>query len=134
VESGKFELSVPKKTPLGADQPRANFWTTPFPFWDMEVRDAGLFGDLKQSGLVIFKGDLNYRKLTGDVKWPSTTPFETAIGPLGGSFPILSLRTNKADVAVGLDQETIDRVEKEDPKWRVNGKYALISFMNQNQS
>jgi hypothetical protein len=55
VESGKFELSVPKKTPLGADHPRANFWTTPFPFWDMEVRDPVLFGELKQSGLVIFK-------------------------------------------------------------------------------
>lgn len=45
-------------------------------------------------------------------------------GPLAGSFPLLSLRTNKADVAVGLDEEVLKKTEAKDPKWRVNGKYV----------
>jgi damage-control phosphatase, subfamily III len=61
-------------------------------------------------------------RLTGDVKWPVSTPFETAIGSLAGSFPILSLRTNKADVAVGIDQAIADELDNRGEKWRVNGR------------
>ncbi|KAI6045873.1 hypothetical protein EDC04DRAFT_2515201, partial [Pisolithus marmoratus] len=64
-----------------------------------------------------------YCRLTGDVKWPVTTPFATALGPLAGSFPILSLRTNKADVVVGISQDVADRLDEKDQGWRVNGKY-----------
>jgi hypothetical protein len=87
-----------------------------------------------------------FRRLTGDVKWPAGTPFATALGtmrasplplsistligycsgPLSGSFPILSLRTNKADVVVGVDQAVADRLDastdEKEKKWRVNGK------------
>jgi damage-control phosphatase, subfamily III len=43
------------------------FWTAPGSFWRMPHWEKGLFEDLKESELVLFKGDLNYRKLTGDV-------------------------------------------------------------------
>ena len=49
-------------------------------------------------------------------------------GPLAGSFPLLSLRTNKADVAVGVDQDVADKLDARGEKWRVSGKYALISW------
>lgn len=69
-----------------------------------------------------------------------TTPFETAVGTLdtsksefglplipplgsfGGAFPILSLRTNKADVVVDVPQEVADKLDAAGEKWRVNGK------------
>ncbi|KAF9074499.1 hypothetical protein BDP27DRAFT_1317209 [Rhodocollybia butyracea] len=133
LSEGTFSLSVPKETALsggsGGSQSMAGFWTTPVPYWDMEPHDPKLYEFLKSSDLVIFKGDLNYRKLTGDIRWPALTPFDEALGPLAGSFPLLSLRTNKADVAVGLDSEVLARTEAKDPKWRVNGKFALISFL-----
>ena len=43
------------------------FWTAPGSFWRMPAVRSELVEDLKESELVIFKGDLNYRKLTGDV-------------------------------------------------------------------
>jgi hypothetical protein len=70
-------------------------------------------------------------------------------GPLAGAFPLLSLRTNKADVVVGVDRAVAARLDasedEAEKKWRVSGKcvrvgpvcaraligvrrYALISF------
>ncbi|CAL1697864.1 unnamed protein product [Somion occarium] len=129
IDSGVFSLSVPLDTPLGAPNSKADFWTSSRPYWDLKEKAPLVFNGLSKSGLVIFKGDLNYRKLTGDIKWPVSTPFETAIGPLAGSFPILSLRTNKADVVVGISQEIADKLDVAGEKWRVNGKYALVSFV-----
>ncbi|KIJ04814.1 hypothetical protein PAXINDRAFT_141704 [Paxillus involutus ATCC 200175] len=101
------------------------FWTGPWPYWNMKERSSQLWEWLHTSDLVIFKGDL---KLTGDVKWPVSTRFATSLGPLAGSFPLLSLRTNKADVAVDIPQEVADDLDARGEKWRVSGKYALVSF------
>jgi uncharacterized protein with ATP-grasp and redox domains len=43
------------------------FWTQGGSYWRLPSQAGDLFEDLKSSELVIFKGDLNYRKLTGDV-------------------------------------------------------------------
>ena len=43
------------------------FWTGPGSYWRLPRSADSLYKDLKDSELVIFKGDLNYRKLTGDV-------------------------------------------------------------------
>ncbi|KAK1756640.1 DUF89 domain protein [Echria macrotheca] len=113
------------------------FWTTGLDFQEMPVWAPDLFEALQESALVIFKGDLNYRKLVRDATWPHTTPFKQAIGVLGGGssgdkagIKILALRTNKADVCVGLNERTLEKVEKEAPRkaWVRNGKYAVVSF------
>ena len=43
------------------------FWTHAGGYWRMPHTAPEVMDDLKESELVIFKGDLNYRKLTGDV-------------------------------------------------------------------
>ncbi|EKM52419.1 uncharacterized protein PHACADRAFT_260786 [Phanerochaete carnosa HHB-10118-sp] len=129
LDSGVFSLSVRAETKLGEANDKANFWTGPWPYWNMRELAPQVWSDLKDSSLVVFKGDLNYRKLTGDVSWPVSTPFEEAVGPLAGDFPILSLRTNKADVVVGVPQDVADKLDAAGEKWRVNGKYALVSFL-----
>ncbi|KAI6101735.1 DUF89 domain-containing protein [Pisolithus croceorrhizus] len=120
LREGVFCLS----TALEGGQKKTQFWTGPWPYWYMEDKANELWRSLSESSLVIIKGDLNYRKLTGDVKWPVSTPFATALGPLAGSFPLLSLRTNKSDVVVGVPQDAADRLDKQDKRWKVNGKYA----------
>ncbi|PNS18625.1 Protein-glutamate O-methyltransferase [Sphaceloma murrayae] len=59
------------------------FWTEGGSFWRLPAEQRELVADLKQADLVVFKGDLNYRKLTADAMWRPTTPFNQAIGPLG---------------------------------------------------
>lgn len=124
IDEGIFVLA----TDIRNGQKMTEFWNGPWPYWNMNELAPELGQWLSGSGLVIFKGDLNYRKLAGDVKWPVSTQFSTAIGPLAGSFPLLSLRTNKADVAVGIDEKVAENLDKKGEKWRVSGKYALVSF------
>lgn len=44
------------------------FWTSGASFWNLPDLAPGLYDELRESELVIFKGDLNYRKLTRDVR------------------------------------------------------------------
>ncbi len=63
---------------------------------------------------MLTQGDLNYRKLTFDCRWPLTHPFPEA---LMGFAPcaLLSLRTLKADVLAGIkpgEAEALTRLDK----------------------
>jgi len=112
------------------------FWTTAASYWRLPSVAPRLFEDLRQSELVIFKGDLNYRKLTADAAWDPTTSFPKAIGELGkvgSGVRVLALRTCKADVVVGLGKgkdaelRSGDAEEKK-RKWAWSGKWAVIQF------
>ncbi|KAI0117986.1 hypothetical protein GGR51DRAFT_273191 [Nemania sp. FL0031] len=113
------------------------FWTHGGSFWRLPAEDKSLLEDLKTSELVVFKGDLNYRKLTGDAAWDPTTPFIEAIGPLGhgSGVNVLALRTCKADVVVGLQPGEDEKLRAMDSggqdsarKWAWSGKWAVVSF------
>ncbi|KAI8881707.1 DUF89-domain-containing protein [Backusella circina FSU 941] len=109
-----------------------DFWCNGLSYWYLKSHAPALYEDLKQSDLLIFKGDLNFRKLTFDCDWPVTTPFKQAIGPaLAEDFTnIVSLRTNKADVIVGLTEEKKIEIESKATKaeWRFSGKYAVVEY------
>lgn len=111
------------------------FWTQGGNFWALPQLD--LYSDLKQLSLVVFKGDLNYRKLTGDLQWDPTTPFRTAVQGLAARLPILALRTCKADVVVGLKSGEYEELARQYEAaghdvgefWTSSGKWAVISFL-----
>ncbi|KAF1957540.1 DUF89-domain-containing protein [Byssothecium circinans] len=114
------------------------FWSAGGSFWRLPKSDPSLHEDLKESELVIFKGDLNYRKLTADAAWAATTPFTKAIGPLGpgSGVRVLALRTCKADVVVGLPEREDERIKATEGgggdsgarKWAWSGKWAVVQF------
>ncbi|KAF2866643.1 hypothetical protein BDV95DRAFT_611694 [Massariosphaeria phaeospora] len=114
------------------------FWTAAGSYWRLPKTEPSLFEDLKESELVIFKGDLNYRKLTSDAAWPAATPFTEAIGPLGpgSGIRILALRTCKADVVVGLPEGEDERIKATEGgggdsgsrKWAWSGKWAVVQL------
>ncbi|KAL3423524.1 hypothetical protein PVAG01_05271 [Phlyctema vagabunda] len=110
------------------------FWTEGGSYWRLPTSSPRLYEDLKESELVIFKGDLNYRKLTGDGIWDPTTPFTKAIGPLGpgSGVNVLALRTCKADVVVGLKPGLDEELKGGDTsgkrEWAWSGKWAVVSF------
>lgn len=116
------------------------FWTEGGSYWRLPTSAPRLHDDLKEGELVIFKGDLNYRKLTGDGMWDPTTPFTEAIGPMGpgSGVNVLALRTCKADVVVGLKpglDEELKAMEggggdSGQRKWAWSGKWAVVSFSN----
>ncbi|CAF5063247.1 unnamed protein product [Rotaria sp. Silwood1] len=104
------------------------FFTLPYDYSYMQQISPELYYTMSQSKLIIFKGDLSYRKLVGDLQWPFSERFETA---LRGFQPtsLVVLRTCKADVQVEIDQKLVEQVTKLDPKWMINGKWAVIQAL-----
>ncbi|KIY50418.1 DUF89-domain-containing protein [Fistulina hepatica ATCC 64428] len=108
------------------------FFCSGYTFWDMNKESPDLFLHLSRSDLVIFKGDLNHRKLTYDCAAPASTPFEVAIGPMAnaaGAPKVASLRTIKSDVVVGLGEngdEIAEKLDETEPGWKISGKYAVV--------
>ncbi|XP_060061310.1 damage-control phosphatase ARMT1 isoform X2 [Erinaceus europaeus] len=73
------------------------FWTLPHEFCAMSQVAPDLYTELQKAHLILFKGDLNYRKLTGDRKWEFTVPFHQALNGFHPA-PLCSIRTLKAEI------------------------------------
>lgn len=104
---------------------KEKFWTLPYDYSQMEEVDSKLYEFLSQANLVIFKGDLNYRKLTGDLQWSHLTPFKTALRGFGPA-PLCTLRTIKAEIVVGMKEENVKNVSSKHSNWMYSGEFALI--------
>ena len=98
-------------------------WNAPILFNKLPT---DLITDLDSSDLVVFKGDANYRRLVLDTKWPTATSFEGITSYL--SFPRLALRTVKAELCTGMEQERFEEAQKEDIHFQENGKWGVIHF------
>ncbi|MGP2440419.1 damage-control phosphatase ARMT1 family protein [Streptomyces sp. JW3] len=98
------------------------FSCAPLPYADMP---ADLRAEFAAATLTVVKGDLNYRRLVGDRRWPPTTPFADVTGYFPG--PVAALRTLKSDVITGLAAATETAlVAAEEQRWRTGGTHALI--------
>jgi uncharacterized protein with ATP-grasp and redox domains len=100
------------------------FWNGPLFFLDLP---EDLRAELGAADLVLIKGDANYRRLVGDRHWPPGTPME----PLTASFPaaFAVLRTMKSEIVVDLSAEQVERLEREDPEWRTNGRRGEVRLV-----
>ncbi len=101
------------------------FWVSPLSWRE---RPADLDAALTEAGMIIMKGDANYRRLLGDRHWDFTTPFPRAIGSTPA--PLLALRTLKSEVAAGLEPAAVTAAESIDPEWLQNGRWAVASFVD----
>ncbi|KAH8299285.1 hypothetical protein KR044_000123, partial [Drosophila immigrans] len=117
-KEGKFELAT-----------TSYFWTSPNAFHSMRSLEPELYNNLQQSKLIIFKGDLNYRKLLSDVCWESTQDIRTC---LGGFIPsnLCAVRTIKSEVICGLRDGVCNDLLKHEPQWMSTGSYGLIQFVD----
>ena len=118
-----------------------DFWTLPNAFRRVDggggkagVSREGMAGaapdlyqTLSSSDLALFKGDLNYRKLVGDLDWETTTPFQEALGDFRPTR-IVALRTLKANVVSGLKPGYAARLSEEAKDWMTSGKHAVIQM------
>ncbi|MER6562451.1 damage-control phosphatase ARMT1 family protein [Streptomyces sp. NPDC001027] len=99
-----------------------SFSAAPLPYARMP---DDLRAEFAAATLTIVKGDLNYRRLVGDSRWPPTTPFADVTAYFPG--PVAALRTLKSDVITGLDAGTeAALVAAEGQRWRTGGTHALI--------
>ena len=104
----------------------------------MHEKAPELYKELSdKSSLVLLKGDLNYRKLIGDLNWPFETPLKVAVR---GFLPatLCAIRTLKSDLVANLDtnEETnpnygLMKSQNTDGtlKWMTTGNYGLIQFV-----
>ena len=116
-----------------------------------QTRNFGIVDEfiVPKSDLVIFKGDLNFRRVCGDRHFSAdmfflksyadqalpndrSVPFAEAVAYWPHAVvPMLALRTNKSEVCVGPSLEAMQRLDEETKRaWRCNGQYAVANFAN----
>ena len=92
----------------------------------MSTISPELYHDLVRSDFIFLKGDLNYRKLVHDRKWP----YDTKLGVAMEGFnpgKMCALRTIKSDSIVGCEKEVVEGLLRSDKDKLFCGAYALIS-------
>ncbi|XP_065660648.1 damage-control phosphatase ARMT1 isoform X2 [Hydra vulgaris] len=103
------------------------FWTLPYDYSMLEQETPSLYLKLSRSKLILFKGDLNYRKLFGDRNWPCTTNIKDASSGFLPA-PWCTLRTLKAEVVVGLLPGVSEKLESKLDRWMTSGVYGVVQF------
>ena len=105
------------------------FWTTSLFFsqFPEDVRSS-----LAKSDLVIFKGDVNYRRLLEDRHWPPTSDLGAIAAYMPTSFA--ALRTLKGELIVGLQEGQAAELVSADPDWLINGERGVIHLVSRSQA
>ncbi|MFG3394345.1 damage-control phosphatase ARMT1 family protein [Streptomyces parvus] len=121
-EAGRIGSRLWDAMATGRLEVRAHpFFCAPLPYEEMP---GDLRAEFEAATTTILKGDLNYRRLVGDRMWAETTPFADRTAYFPGA--VAALRTLKSDVIVGLEQKTLEALERSGAAWRTSGTHALI--------
>jgi hypothetical protein len=99
------------------------FWNGPDAMAALPARLGTMFA---RSALVVLKGDMNYRRLVGDLLGPCDIPLEQVIAEFPA--PVAVLRILKSDPLFGFNADRACTLDVEDATWRTNGKRGLIQF------
>ncbi|XP_026317919.1 protein-glutamate O-methyltransferase-like isoform X2 [Hyposmocoma kahamanoa] len=104
-----------------------DFWTYPHVYKDMQKIDPNLYRNFQFSTGILFKGDLNYRKLMGEL---NTNPYAKMLERLQGfnPAPIIACRTVKSEIICGMPKGKFELYTKLDPDWMKKGIYGVIQF------
>ncbi|KAF5276998.1 hypothetical protein FQR65_LT16077 [Abscondita terminalis] len=103
------------------------FFTLPIDYSYMAKEGVDLYKQFAEAKLVIFKGDLNYRKLFGEKNWNPRTSLEDG---LQGFMPskLAILRTIKCQLVCGLEAGIAEAISEKFPDWEESGNYGVIQF------
>ncbi len=76
---------------------------------------------------VVLLGDANYRRALEDRSWAPTAALDRAC-----RMPVrraLFLRVMKSECVAGLRADLVRRLERADPHWRIDGRYAIAQLL-----
>ncbi|NLV74496.1 MAG: protein-glutamate O-methyltransferase family protein [Chloroflexi bacterium] len=99
------------------------FWTTAETAFHLPDE---LVKTLAQADLLLFKGDVNYRRLADDRYWPHEMPFAALANRV--PRPYAALRAIKSEIVCGLALGVDERVAAQDPGWLTEGRWGVIQF------
>ena len=102
-----------------------DFWSDTNDFLSIPDRINNIFAE---SDLVVFKGDLNYRKLVEDRHWNYTTDTAELIRHINNNC--LIIRVLKSEVITGL----ANIPDTPDNEWMYNGKCGIIQLVENGKS
>jgi len=118
----RMRETIDKGTVSLRDDP---FWSTCLSYHQIPDR---IDDDLSASHLVLFKGDVNYRRVLDDRQWPHTARLSDIAGHLPAPFGVL--RTLKGELIVGLAPGQAEELQAQDPRWMINGERGVIQFVH----
>ncbi|KAJ2747919.1 Hairy/enhancer-of-split with YRPW motif protein 2 [Coemansia sp. BCRC 34301] len=108
------------------------FWTGPYGFRYLPSEGKDVWdNELTKADVVLFKGDLNYRKLVYDLEWPISTPFVDTLGDIATNPEapaIVALRTSKCDTIAGVDPAKASELFALQKNWMYSGQYGVIQL------
>lgn len=100
------------------------FWNAPLHFYELA---PDLDEDLSKSDLIIFKGDLNYRRVFGDRKIPVQSDPELFARYLPSRS--VAVRILKSELMLGMEKSEAVELSTTDKSWMSNGKYGIIQLL-----
>ena len=100
-----------------------DYWNDTEDFRDMPEH---IKNSLDESELIIFKGDLNYRKLLGDRHWDFSARTADITAYLKKNS--LIIRILKSELMTGLNPNEIPSLQNK--TWMYNGEYGIIQMLS----